>query len=169
MVKYAVHVAGREVEVAFDPRRPGCAWIDGVAVAADCQQVGSQPVFSLLVDGRAYELVVQDVPGEGLRIGVGGALYDVAVEDERARELARLAGRRGEAGGETPVKAPMPGLVVSVAVSPGDEVAAHQRLLILEAMKMENELRAPRAGRVRAVHVGPGEKVEQGRLLVVLD
>lgn len=167
MVTYIVRVAGREVEVRVDPRHPGRLTVGGREVAVDWAQVGSPPIHSVLIDGRSYELLVDETPG-GLRIGIGGRLYEVEVEDERARALAAVAGRRA-AEGETAIKAPMPGLVLSVAVAPGDAVVAHQRLLVLEAMKMENELRSPRDGRVKTVHVSPGEKVEQGRLLVVLE
>jgi biotin carboxyl carrier protein len=73
------------------------------------------------------------------------------------------------AAGPQRVTAPMPGKVVKVLVSPGDEVEARQGLVVIEAMKMENELRAPRAGRVREVHVKEGAPVESGRLLVVLE
>lgn len=168
MVTYHVHVGERSFEVDVDPRAPGLVTLDGVDLAVDLQQIASGSVYSLLVDGRSFELLVEEVAGEALRVVLGGVVYPVRVEDERARALAAAVGQRRAADGELAVQAPMPGLVVSVAVAPGEEVRAQQRLLVLEAMKMENELRAPRSARVKAVHVAPGEKVEQGRLLVTL-
>ena len=75
----------------------------------------------------------------------------------------------GETSGVHQILAPMPGRIVRVLVAPGDEVAARQGLVVVEAMKMENELRAPRAARVREVHASEGASVEAGRLLVVLE
>ena len=71
--------------------------------------------------------------------------------------------------GVQPVVAPMPGRVVRVLVSPGDEVAARQGVVVVEAMKMENELRSPKAGKVKEVNVTPGTSVEAGRVLVVIE
>jgi biotin carboxyl carrier protein len=71
--------------------------------------------------------------------------------------------------GEVAVKAPMPGLVVAVAATSGQEVKIGQGLIILEAMKMENELRAPRAGRVKAIRVSPGQVVDKDQVLVVIE
>jgi biotin carboxyl carrier protein len=83
----------------------------------------------------------------------------------------RRRGARDEAGrvGRQPVVAPMPGRVVRVLVSPGDEVTARQGVVVVEAMKMENELRAPKAGTVKEVNVTPGTSVEAGRVLVVIE
>jgi biotin carboxyl carrier protein len=86
----------------------------------------------------------------------------------------RRTGRAGAEGGANPdgehaVVAPMPGRVVRVLVSPGDEVAARQPVVVVEAMKMENELRSPKAGRVKDVAVTPGASVDAGRVLVVIE
>ena len=75
----------------------------------------------------------------------------------------------GTAGGPQRITAPMPGKIVKVLVKPGDMVAARQGLVVIEAMKMENELRATRAGRVKDVHVAEGDLVEAGRLLTVIE
>ncbi|NPA90352.1 MAG: acetyl-CoA carboxylase biotin carboxyl carrier protein subunit [Chloroflexi bacterium] len=105
---------------------------------------------------------------KGYRVLLGGVLYNVQVEDERRRRL--LAGRSKPAApvGDMHVKAPIPGLIVKVEVEVGQHVRADQPLVILEAMKMENEIRAPQAGIVREVRVSPGDSVEQGAVLVVL-
>ncbi len=103
---------------------------------------------------------------------VDGWLVQVELESERRAALRARAGReRGDAEGNGPaeVRAIIPGAVISVAVAAGDEVTAGQELLVVEAMKMQNELRAPRAGRIARVAVAPGQKIELGDVLVVLE
>jgi biotin carboxyl carrier protein len=102
---------------------------------------------------------------------VDGWRLDVAVESERRaalREKARRGGTVAAHGGPTEVRAIIPGRVVSVSVVPGDEVVAGQQLLVVEAMKMQNELRAPRAGTVTSVVVGEGRTIEVGDVLLIL-
>ena len=94
------------------------------------------------------------------------ARREVEVVDERARHIRSLASARGRAARSGTVKAPMPGLVVRVQVEPGQTVGPGGGLLLLEAMKMENELRAPSGGRVRAILVEAGQAVEKGQVLV---
>ena len=89
--------------------------------------------------------------------------------DERTHAIRALSGAASAPAGPAPLKAPMPGLVVRVNVAVGDEVAAGQGLVVIEAMKMENELRAAAAGRVKAVRVAVGEAVEKGQLLVEME
>ncbi|MCB0131979.1 MAG: acetyl-CoA carboxylase biotin carboxyl carrier protein subunit [Caldilineaceae bacterium] len=98
-----------------------------------------------------------------------GDQYHVQIEDERTRKLN--AGRTAPAlpDGELAIKAPIPGLVVKVLVAEGEEVADGQPVILLEAMKMENELRSPRAGVVTKVLVAGGQRVEQNAILIVLE
>jgi biotin carboxyl carrier protein len=102
---------------------------------------------------------------------VDGWRLDVAVESERRaalREKARRGAGAAAHGGPTEVRAIIPGRVVAVSVAPGDEVVAGQQLLVVEAMKMQNELRAPRAGTVASIATGTGRTIEVGDLLLVL-
>ena len=102
---------------------------------------------------------------------VDGWRLDVAVEPERRaalREKARRGAGAAAHRGPTEVRAIIPGRIVSVSVVPGDEVVAGQQLLVVEAMKMQNELRAPRAGTVSSVATGTGRTIEVGDLLLVL-
>ena len=85
------------------------------------------------------------------------------------RAASRRRRRGGTRDGGQPIVAPMPGRVVRVLVAAGDEVAARQAVVVVEAMKMENELRSPKAGRVKDVAVTPGTSVEAGRVLVVIE
>ena len=110
--------------------------------------------------------------GRQVEIVLDGWRFEVEVEPEARAALREKARRdRGEAGqsGPVDVRAIIPGVVVSVAVAPGDEVTAGQQLLVVEAMKMQNELRAPRAGTVARVDVGARSTIEVGDLLVVIE
>jgi biotin carboxyl carrier protein len=120
---------------------------------------------SLLIDGRSHEVGLERRP-DGYNV--------LFPEDTIAVRLQAAA--RGDAGaarhaasGPASVLAPMPGKIVRLLAGPGDEVSAGQGLVVMEAMKMENELRAPRAGRVRETRVAEGQAVEGGALLVLLD
>jgi oxaloacetate decarboxylase alpha subunit len=106
-----------------------------------------------------------------VEVVVAGWRFEFDVEDAELHALRERATSAREAGahhGPTDVRAIIPGRVVSVAVAVGEDVEAGQRLLSVEAMKMENELRAPRAGTVERVAVGPGQTVELGDTLIVL-
>jgi pyruvate carboxylase subunit B len=100
---------------------------------------------------------------------VDGWRFDAEALDERARAIRELSAASAGAAGPAPLKAPMPGLIVRVTVQPGDTVQPGQGLVVMEAMKMENELKAAAAGRVKAVLVAPGTAVEKGALLVELE
>ena len=137
--------------------------VDGRPLEVDLRDAGG-PFVSLLVDGRSYEAGVQKRPG-----GYTVVLSDdvVAVDLVEGVRGALAPARRAE--GPAGIKAPMPGKLVRVLAAKGDEVAAGQGLVVVEAMKMENELKSPRAGRVKEVPVREGQAVEAGALLVVLE
>jgi 3-methylcrotonyl-CoA carboxylase alpha subunit len=102
---------------------------------------------------------------------VGGWRVEVELEPERRamlRERARRGASGAAAGGPVEVRAIIPGRIVAVAVAPGDPVEAGQQILVVEAMKMQNELRAPREGTVERVGVAVGDTIEVGDLLVVI-
>jgi biotin carboxyl carrier protein len=103
-------------------------------------------------------------PAQG-RVVLNGEAHDVTVVTETAHRLASLGGRGPTAARVMEIQAPMPGLVIAVEVEEGQSVAAGQGIVVIEAMKMENEITAPAAGRVRAIAVAPGEAVERGALL----
>jgi pyruvate carboxylase subunit B len=102
-------------------------------------------------------------------LSVDGWLYDVEALNERARAIRQLTAKSAGPKGPAPLVAPMPGLIVRVNVAVGASVQQGQGLVVMEAMKMENELRAASAGTVRAVRVSPGTAVERGTILVELD
>jgi len=141
------------------------ASVNGTLYNIDFESVNGQPVFSVLVDGKSFESYIY--PGEPeWQVLLHGRLYQAKVEDEREKRLRAAAGGRVAEGVEFHLKAPMPGLVVSVNVSEGDDVKKGQVLLILESMKMQNELKSPRDGKVNRIRVKPGESVEQKQTLL---
>lgn len=129
---------------------------------------GGPGVLTLLVDGRPYDLAA--VRGEGgYSMVMRGVPFDVRVENERQHRLASAELLRPGTEGEVTLRAPMPGRVIQVDAGEGNEVERGRRLVILEAMKMENDIRAPRSGRVERVLVQKGQTVEQGQPLIVLE
>lgn len=158
MMKYITTIDGREffVEIIDESH----VSVDGKVVKLDFESVESQPVFSLLVDGMSYEAYVY--PGEEeLEVLIKGRLYQAKVEDERERRLKAASGGKVAQSGPFYLKAPMPGLVVAVPVEAGQEVKEGDVLLILESMKMQNELKSPREGVVGDIQVSVGDSVEQ--------
>ncbi len=131
----------------------------------DFEPVSGQPVFSLILDGKSYEAFVY--PGEeDWDVLLRGRQYQVKVEDEREKRLKAAGGAGATEGGEFHLKAPMPGLVVSILVEEGQQVKKGQVMLILESMKMQNELKAPRDGVMSRIRVKAGESVEQKQALL---
>jgi biotin carboxyl carrier protein len=141
--------------------------VNGESHNVDFRAIDGSALFSLLLDNSSWEALV-DRNGDEYRVLIGGELNVVSVQDERTRKMAKAEGAQAAPTGDAIIKAPMPGLVRGVPVNIGDNVAAKQGVVILEAMKMENELRTPRAGVVKEVRVKAGDKVEQGQVLVVV-
>ena len=167
-MKYYATVNDETYEIAIDHQ--GRISVDGQEMSANMRLVGGQHLYSLLVDNTSYEVVLDpdQEPRNTYGVMVSGLRYLVKVQDERSRRLA-LADRSLRAPeGELAIKAPIPGLVVKVQVSAGQEVIEGETLIILEAMKMENELRAPRAGVIHEIRTDPGAQVKQGQVLLTL-
>jgi biotin carboxyl carrier protein len=140
------------------------ASLDGRAIDVDVVVVGSQ--LSVRVNGQVVDLTTEGTPPEIGAVASGHRSY-VRVESERMRS-AEQAKKTTVTGGDKLVKSPMPGRVVKVLIAKGDVVEVGQGLLVLEAMKMENEVRARIAGTVAEVHVAPGATVEGNAKLVTL-
>jgi biotin carboxyl carrier protein len=165
---YLVTLDGREhrVEVA-DEGAMARVTVDGTAHTVDVRAPGPG-LYSLLLDGRSVEAEVLEEEG-ALLVLVGGEAYRVELQDE-ARARRGVGQARGVAGrGPQQVTAPMPGKVVKLLVAVGDAVAAGQGVIVVEAMKMENELRAAAAGTVQSIPVEEGKTVNGGEVLVVIE
>jgi len=167
-LKYYVTIDDRVVEVEVTDTPAGTtATIEGRTFDVDLLPVSADKLFSLVVDHQSHEVLVEDVE-DGIEVIVGGELFRMAVQDEWERRLANIQRKSTAVTGETIVKAPMPGQVVGVPVQPGDVIKTGHGLVVLSAMKMENEIRSPRDGTVLAVHVTQGDKVDQGASLVTI-
>jgi biotin carboxyl carrier protein len=138
--------------------------IDGRLLEVDLFD-GGRDFVSLLVAGRSHEAGLEKRPG-GFTVVLAD---DVVTVDLAEASRGEAPAARKIAGGPVEVKAPMPGKVVRVLVGPGEQAAAGQGLVVVEAMKMENELKAPRAGRIKDVTVNEGQAVETGTVLVTLE
>ncbi len=167
-MKYFATINDQTFEIDIDHQ--GRITIDGAELAADMKLVGAQGLYSLLLGGASYEVLLD--PASDKRnlydVMVSGLRYQVKVQDERSRRLALVDRNLRAPDGELLIKAPIPGLVVKVPVVAGQEIGEGETLIILEAMKMENELRAPRGGTVHEVRVRPGEQVALGQVLATL-
>jgi biotin carboxyl carrier protein len=141
--------------------------IGGQVHQVDMQDIGNRDLYSLLVDNHSCEVLIEQ-EGERFRVLVGGKLYNVRVVSKDRYLLSKLVSPPPMPKGEAAIRAPMPGLVVSVPVAAGQAVSAGQVLVVLESMKMENEVRAPQDGVVQAVHVAAGELVNNNQVLLVL-
>ncbi len=143
--------------------------LDGVEFTVDFESVSNQPVYSLIINGQSYEAYVSEAEAvDEWQVLIHGALHTVRVEDEREKRLRAAAGGAVAASGEFNLKAPMPGLIVAVPVSEGQAVEKGDILVILESMKMQNELKCPRTGTITRVKVKGGDSVEHHQVLVTV-
>jgi len=165
-MKYFVKLEGSTHEVTVDGDR---VMVDGRPASAHLEMVHGTPVCHLVLDGRSHTFAIGNSGGAGMWTFIDrGELVEVEVLDERTRHIQSLVGAGKTQSGGGAVKAPMPGLVVKLLVEPGATVAAGQGLVVLEAMKMENEIKAPMAAVVESVAVKPGQAVEKGAALILL-
>lgn len=161
---YTVEVGG--VSIAVTLTGAGVL-LDGAEVPAEVLAVPDSPIRLLRLGNAVHELVPRQAEHRGgYVICLGGQRVEVEALDERSRAVRSLRAATTAQVGVAPVRAPMPGLVTRVLVVPGEEVKAGARLIVMEAMKMENELRAKADGRVKAVPVQAGTAVEKGTVLV---
>ena len=169
---FEVDINGRSRTVSVEPAAPGRyrVTVDAQPHDVDAARVGTLGL-SLFVDAAeraSHDVQVAPAARTGdLLIRIDGRIVTATVNGRRAGRAALQARMRVD--GEQSIVAPMPGRVVRILVSPGDAVTARQGVVVVEAMKMENELRAPKDGRVKEVAVEPGASVEAGRVLVVIE
>jgi biotin carboxyl carrier protein len=166
--KYRLRLGEDIQEIEVEPDHAGGyrVTIDGVTASVSLERINDSARYSLIVDGKPYDIFAEE----------GTTNYHVSVEGHMVT-VGTQTGRRGggagdgfdvDAGGEWVLKSPMAGVVREVQVAADDEVTEGQVLVVVEAMKMQNELHARRAGTVKAVYVAVGQRVDQGTPLLVL-
>jgi biotin carboxyl carrier protein len=158
----------RKVELNRAEKDENTLWhatIDGEAVTAEAHQL-RPGVLSLILGGRSYRIVLEDAAEDSaLYIGTQRVIY--RAEDPRSLKSRRA--RSGGTDGPKTLKASMPGRVVRLLAAQGDEVKAHQGVVVIEAMKMQNELKSPKDGRIAELRVAPGDTVAAGDVLAVIE
>jgi biotin carboxyl carrier protein len=162
-MKFFVHIEGERLEVEVSD---GKVRVEGEAVDVELSPKTSSPIRGVRAGGRSLRLIPRRNGRGNWSMELEGARWRADVLDPGEEAIRAARKGAGAASGPAPLKAPMPGLVVRLEVSEGDEVTAGQGLVIVEAMKMENELRAPAPGRVKAVRVAEGTVVEKDTVLI---
>lgn len=165
-MKYIVDVNGERLTVDIDGDG---VRVDGRPVRAHLADVEGTPIHLVTIENETHRVASRRGDARGkYALWMDGYRFEVEALDERMRAIRDLTAANESAGGPRPLLAPMPGLIVRVTVAPGDSVEGGTGVVVMEAMKMENELRAPGAGTavVKAVHAKPGQAVEKGALLV---
>lgn len=166
-MKYFVRVGEMEVELSLEGDE---VHVDGTVTHARLADVEGTPVRMLTVGDEVHRIVVRPAGTRGrYTIWVDGFRHEVDALDERMRAIRELAGATAGPVGPAPLVAPMPGMIVRVNVQVGDRVQPGQGLVVMEAMKMENELRAQAPATVKAILAQTGTAVEKGALLIELE
>jgi biotin carboxyl carrier protein len=165
-VKYIVEVGGERHEVEIGP--DGVEF-NGERVHAALTDVPGSPVRQVTIGNAVHRVIARRGASRGeYTLLLHGHRFAVEALDARTRSIRDLSAATAGVAGPAPLIAPMPGMIVRVSVAPGDTVVAGQGLIVMEAMKMENELRAAGPGTVTAVRVVAGTAVQKGAILVEL-
>jgi len=162
-MRYFVTMGQRTFEVELGSRG---ILVDGVPVEADLVEMDGTQIRSLLLDGKSYRVLAFRPEKSSWNLHLYGRHLAARVVDERTRALEEMTGGREKGPSLSVLRAPMPGLVVKVEVEEEAAVKEGQGLVIVEAMKMENELKSPGEVRVKRVYVKAGEAVEKDQILL---
>jgi len=166
-MKLGLVVNGVEDSIEILAPGPSCRFrTDGENEREAQVEIPEPGVYSVLLDGRSYEARVEDRPDGGVVVVIDGYRFEIEVRDPR--RWTRKSGGSRDAGVQR-ITAPMPGKVIRVLISPGDAVEAGQGLVVVEAMKMQNELKALRAGKAVSVSAREGATVAAGEVLATIE
>lgn len=164
-MKYHVMLRGHTYVVDVDG---GAVTVDGERLESHWAAIPGTPLIHLLLGKDSWTVACQPLDGRRWALGAAGERFEIEVQDDRSKQIEALTGQGRKAAVGGVVKAPMPGLVVRVEVTAGQAVEVGEGLVVVEAMKMENELRASHNGMVEHVHVKAGDRVEKGAPLITL-
>jgi len=164
-MKINLRIGDRERRVEFERRGERQKFrLDNKDITADAAEV-SPGIYSILMGGIAFEVCIESQMG-GLRVHVDGREYPAEILDPR--QLRRNRGGKAEAEGRQQIVAPMPGKIVRVLVKAGEAVESGQGLMVVEAMKMQNEIKSPKSGVVERLLVREGQAVNSGETLAIV-
>lgn len=163
-MKLHIEIAGQTRAVEYSPGE-STVTLDGEPLEVHARLL-RPGVLSLIVDGRAWRVILEEGPEESA-VHLAGERIAYRVEDPRSLKARRA--HSGGADGPVHIKASMPGRVVRVLAQSGDAVESHQGVIVIEAMKMQNELKAPKSGRLAELRVSPGDTVSSGDVLAVIE
>jgi biotin carboxyl carrier protein len=163
-VKYITTINDKQFEVEIT--NDGRLFVNGDPREYDFLPLG-ESLYSVIMEHKSYEAVVEERNGS-YEVLMRGQLFSGSVLDERSQLMAARRGVGVADSGEISIRAPMPGLIVAVPVTEGQAIKAGETVVILESMKMQNELKAPRDGIVQRIGVEPGQSVEQRKILITI-
>ncbi len=156
--------ANFEVEIVNDHQ----VQLNGKIYEVNFEEISSESIYSLIVDGNSYEILISEEENDW-NVLIRGTLYSAEVIDEREKRLRDASGELALSSGEYTLHAPMPGLVIKVAVKEGKKVKKGDVLVILESMKMQNELKSPHKGTITEVNIKKGDRVEKRDAMLVIE
>ena len=157
-----------EQEYIVELVEPGVVKINNVEYQVDFEEVGGQNIFTLLINGKSFEAHISEGEGNLWKVLMQGMLYEANVIDEREKRLSEAAGHVVKGNGTFMLRSPMPGMITKLPVNIDDEVKAGDVLVILESMKMQNELNSPQAGIVTDIRIAEGDYVEQNQIIMII-
>lgn len=164
-MKYITTVNGVKYEIEINT--DGSLRVNGEPRQIDFLPFDDSALFSIIMDNVSHDVLVEERNNQ-YEVLMRGRLFTVDVQDERSQLMSSRRSGQVVDSGEISIRAPMPGLVVAIPVSEGQEVKGGQTVVILESMKMQNELKAPRDGTVQRISAEAGQSVEQNKLLVTI-
>ena len=168
-MKYSVSVNGETFEIEVDGDNVRAGDMTSRARILDLDGAAT-PLRMLTIGEEVHRVQLRPSESRGrYTLWIDGFRFEVEALDERTRAIRELSAAAAKPTGPAPLVAPMPGMIVRVNVKEGDAVQTGQGMVVMEAMKMENELRAAAAGTVKRVHVAPGTAVEKGALLLEME
>ncbi len=167
-MKYFTKVSGRELQVEVIELDGGLSLIvNGKPRYAEIDRIGSDNLFSLIIGNRSHQLFFEEADN-GHWVSVDGHKFFVELEDEKAHFIRGLIKSDAKPQRLTEIKAPMPGLIVKLFVKENQPVKKGDGLVIIEAMKMENEIRANGDGTVKKILLNEGDSVDKGTVLIIM-
>ena len=165
-MKIELEIDGQVIEGEFT-LADGVAQLTFGGATREAQVSEPEPgMFTVIIKDHVYRCALEESPGGAVEVVVNGKRIPIAARDKK-----HLRGQAGAAAasGQVKLSSPMPGKVVRLLLSAGDEVAAHQGVLVVEAMKMQNEVQSPKAGKIAEIKVAEGQTVNAGEALAVIE